>query len=79
MPRFDLIVLGLGGVGSSALYHAARRGKKVSDVMRRRGCVLRRDGLAEPFFLGGALSDFLQLPLCEELTNRRSGPRPDDA
>lgn len=34
MPRFDLIVLGLGGVGSSALYHAARRGKKVLGIDR---------------------------------------------
>jgi hypothetical protein len=40
----------------------------LADAILRRGCVLRLGGLAELFCLGGALSAFLQLALCEELT-----------
>ena len=29
MPNYDVIVLGLGGFGSSACYHAARHGASV--------------------------------------------------
>ena len=32
MQRYDAIVIGLGGVGSSALYHLARRGQRVLGV-----------------------------------------------
>lgn len=34
MPHYDAIVLGLGGVGSAALYHAARRGRRVLGLDR---------------------------------------------
>lgn len=32
--RYDVIVLGVGGMGSAAIYHAARRGKKVLGLER---------------------------------------------
>ena len=34
MKRYDAIVLGVGGVGSAALYHLARRGKRVLGIDR---------------------------------------------
>src|SRR2546423_7210034 len=34
MSRFDVIVLGCGGVGSAALYHLARRGVRVLGIDR---------------------------------------------
>ena len=32
MPNYDVIVLGLGGMGSAALYHLAKRGVRVCGV-----------------------------------------------
>ena len=34
MTRFDTIVLGLGAMGSAAVYHLARRGKRVLGIDR---------------------------------------------
>ena len=34
MPAYDVIVLGLGGMGSAALYHLARRGLRVLGLER---------------------------------------------
>ena len=33
-PTFDVIVLGLGGMGSAAAYHLARRGRRVLGLER---------------------------------------------
>lgn len=32
MPLYDVIVIGLGGMGSAAAYHLARRGVKVLGI-----------------------------------------------
>src|SRR6185436_17260616 len=32
MKNFDVIVIGIGGAGSAALYHLARRGKRVLGI-----------------------------------------------
>jgi monomeric sarcosine oxidase len=37
MPHYDVIVLGLGGVGSAALYHVAQRGRRVLGLDRFSG------------------------------------------
>jgi sarcosine oxidase len=34
MERFDVLVVGVGGMGSAALYHLARRGKRVLGIER---------------------------------------------
>ena len=34
MDRFDVVVVGVGGMGSAALYHLARRGKRVLGLER---------------------------------------------
>src|SRR5918994_5744540 len=34
MERYDVVVVGVGGMGSAALYHLARRGKRVLGVER---------------------------------------------
>ncbi len=34
MERYDVVVVGVGGMGSSALYHLARRGKRVVGIER---------------------------------------------
>ena len=34
MERYDAIVLGIGGIGSAALYHLARRGVRVLGIDR---------------------------------------------
>ena len=34
MERYDVVVVGVGGMGSAALYHLARRGKRVLGIER---------------------------------------------
>src|SRR6187431_1043650 len=34
MERYDVVVVGVGGMGSAALYHLARRGKRVLGLER---------------------------------------------
>src|SRR3990170_4727547 len=34
MERYDAVVVGVGGMGSAALYHLARRGKRVLGIER---------------------------------------------
>src|SRR4051794_30744676 len=34
MPTFDTVVIGLGAMGSAALYHLARRGRRVLGIER---------------------------------------------
>ena len=47
MTTYDTIVIGLGGMGSAALYHLAKRGRRVFGVdqfappHRRGSCSLR--------------------------------------
>ena len=34
MERYDVVVVGVGGMGSAALYHLARRGRRVLGLER---------------------------------------------